>query len=48
MKDFIEWCITACAIMGFVNFAFLLIIDNKVSEIKREISKLKKKKGGEG
>lgn len=48
MNGFIEWCIIASAIVGYVNFAFLVIIDNKLREIKRDISKLKKEKGGEG
>lgn len=43
MSDFIEWCIVASAITGYVNFVFLVIIDNKLREIKRETSK---EKGG--
>ena len=45
MNGFIEWCITASLIVGFVNFAFLVKIDNKLCEIKREISSSKKEKG---
>lgn len=48
MNGFVEWCIIASALVGYVNFAFSVIIDNKLREIKREISKLKKQKGGEG
>ena len=47
MNGFIEWCIIASAIVGYANFAFLVIIDNKLREIKRDISKLKKEEGGE-
>lgn len=47
MNDFIEFCIVASAFAGFVNFAFVIIIDNNLREIKREISRLKKEKGGE-
>ena len=43
-----EWCIIASSRAGYVNLAFLVIVDNKLREIKREISKLKKEKGGEG
>lgn len=48
MNGFMEWCIIASAVVGYANFAFLVIIDNKLREIKRKISKLKKDKGGEG
>lgn len=44
MSGFMEWCIVASAIVGYVNLAFLIIIDNKLREIKSEISKLKKRK----
>lgn len=47
MNGFMEWCIIASAFVGYVNFTFLVIIDNKLCEIKREISKPKKEKGGE-
>ena len=47
MNGFIEWCIIASVLTGYVNFAFLVIINNNLREIKREISSLKKKKGGE-
>ena len=47
MNGFMEWCIIASALAGYVNLAFLVIIDNKLREIKREISKLKKEKGCE-
>ena len=47
MNEFIEGCIIASAIVGYVNFSFLVIIDNKLREIKRYMSKLKKEKGGE-
>ena len=47
MNEFIEGCIVASAIVGYVNFAFLVTIDNKFREIKRYMSKLKKEKGGE-
>jgi hypothetical protein len=46
MNGFIEWCIISSLIVGFINFVLLLNIDNKLCEIKREISKLKKEKGG--
>lgn len=46
MNGFIEWCIIASALVGYVNSAFLVIIDNKLREIKGEISRLKKEKGG--
>ncbi len=46
MNGFIEWCIIASAILGYVNFAFLVIVNNKFCEMKREISRLKKEKGG--
>ena len=46
MNGFIEWCIIASAFVGYVNFAFLVIVDNKLREIKRETSSLKKEKGG--
>lgn len=48
MNGFMEWCIIASALAGYVNFAFLVIIDNKLREINREISKLKKEKAGDG
>jgi hypothetical protein len=48
MNGFIEWCIIASALVGYVNWAFLVIIDNKLREIKIETSRLKKEKGGEG
>ena len=47
MNNFIEWCIIVSALVGSVNFAFLVIIDNKLCKIKRETSRLKKEKGGE-
>lgn len=47
MNGFMEWCIIASAVVGYANFAFLVIIDNKLREINRKISKLKKDKGGE-
>ena len=46
MNGFLEWCIVASAILAYVNFGFLCIIDNKLREIKSEISRLKKQKGG--
>ena len=46
MNEFIEGCIIASAMVGYVNFAFLVIIDNKLREIKRYMSKIKKEKGG--
>ena len=46
MNGFEIWCIIASALTGYVNFAFLIIIDNKLRELKREISRLKKEKGG--
>ena len=46
MNGFIEWCIIASALAGYVNFAFLVIIDNNLREIKRGISRAKKEKGG--
>ena len=48
MNGFIAWCIVASMIAGYFNLAFLLIIVNKLCEIKSEISRLKKEKGGEG
>lgn len=47
MSIFIEWCIFASAITGYVNFSLLIIIYEKLREIKSETSKLKKEKGGE-
>ena len=47
MNGFITWCIISSALVGYINLAFLLIIDDKLREIKREISKLKKVKGGD-
>lgn len=47
MNGFMELCIVASAITGYVNFAFLVIIGNNLREIKREILRLKKEKGGE-
>ena len=47
MNEFIEGCIIASAMVGYVNFAFLVIIDNKLREIKRYMSKIKKEKGGD-
>ena len=47
MNEFIEGCIIASAMVGYVNFAFLVIIDNKLREIKRYVSKIKKEKGGD-
>lgn len=47
MSGFIEWCIIASTILGFINFAFLVIVDNKFCEIKGEISRLKKEKGSD-
>ena len=44
MNGFIEWCIIASTIAGYVNLALLVFIDNNLDEIKREISKLKKEK----
>lgn len=44
MNGFIEWCIVASMVAGYFNLAFLVIIDNKLNEIKREILKLKKEK----
>lgn len=46
MNGIIEWCIIASALTGYVNFAFLVIIDNKLREIKRGTSRAKKAKGG--
>ena len=46
MNIFIEWCIIASVLVCYVNFAFLVIIDNKLREIKIEISRLKTEKGG--
>ena len=46
MNGFLELCIIASAIMSYVNLGFLCIIDNKLREIKSEISRLKKQKGG--
>ena len=45
MNNFIEWCIIASAFVGFVNFAFLVIIDDKLREIKRGTSREEKEKG---
>ena len=47
MNGFMEWCIISSAVVGYANFAFLVIIDNKLREIKRYMSKLKKEKGGD-
>jgi hypothetical protein len=44
MGDLWMLCLLASAIMGYVNFAFLVIIDNKLKEIKSEIKELKKEK----
>lgn len=46
MSHFEQWCIFASAFIGYVNFVFLVIIDSKLHEIKSEISRLKKEKGG--
>ena len=43
----IAWCSIASAVMGFVNFACLTIINDKLSEIKTELLKFKKEKEGE-
>lgn len=48
MIGFMEVCIFASALAGYINFALLIIIDEKLREIKCETSKLKKEKGGEG
>lgn len=47
MNGFIVWCIIASAFTGLANCATVLIIYDELREIKREISRLKKK-GGEG
>ena len=47
MTDFIEWCIIASAIVGYINYAVLIIIANNLRGIKTEILKLKNQKGGE-
>ena len=33
MNGFMEWCIIASAVVGYANFAFLVIIDNKLREL---------------
>lgn len=47
MNGFLEWCILFSAIVSYVNLWFLCIIEKKLREIKSEISRLKKQKGGE-
>lgn len=47
MSSFMTLCIIASAFTGFVNFVFLLSIDDELRKIKREISRIKKEKGGE-
>lgn len=46
MNSFLEWGIICSAGVGFVNYAILLIIESKLNEIKREISRLEKQKDG--
>ena len=45
MNGFLEWCIICSGLIGFVNYAILLIIESKLNEIKRKISRLEKQKG---
>lgn len=40
----IKVAIAAAAIMGYVNFAYLIIINDKLNEMKAELSRLKKEK----
>lgn len=42
MNSFVEWCIIGSTITGWVSLALLVIVEDKLSEIKREISRLKK------
>ena len=45
MSYIIKWFIITSAVVGLVNFAYLVIIDEKLREIKREISRVKIDKG---
>ena len=47
MSVFVECCVISAAISGIINYAFLVIIADKLREIKIEISRLEKQKGGE-
>ena len=47
MNNFMEFCIIASAFTGYATFVLVYIMFDKLREIEREISMLKKQKGGE-